>query len=101
MKNTDPMTRVSVSQVEILPGEVLTLWVSNQCGERTQIEVRSVWDKVTGSSPTRPHVGHPQVFVDSTDDYPVEVKPFSEWTSLEQEGVRCGGHYYGSERKEG
>ena len=90
---------LNISTVWVGPREVLTVWVSNQCGELTTVEIRSVPDKVTGSSPKRPHVGHPQIFVNSTDKLPVEVKPFSEWKSLEEEGVRSGGHCYGSGRE--
>jgi hypothetical protein len=80
--DSTPAATVRIDEISLRPGEVFTVWVTNQTGTRTQVEIRSI------THPTRPASGHPQIFVDSTDQEPVAIRSFGRWRTLEYETRR-------------
>ncbi len=73
MNDAKPRIFVGVDNIEIRPGEVLTLWVMDQNGDRAQVEIRS-------NGPAGAKAGIPEVFVTEKSD--VSVRTFDEWEAM-------------------
>jgi hypothetical protein len=73
MDDAKPRVFVGIDNIEIRPGEVLTLWVTDQNGDRAQVEVRS-------NGPAGARAGIPEVFFTKKSD--VSVRSFGEWEPM-------------------